>query len=102
MTKRPKIHFSWSMPGCPPEDGLITAKELKPIGARIHIHCGGYYFMVDHHDNWGDERFPWRLMHRVVVGQNAPSENWDVLEEFPSLASALKEAKRIIREGVFI
>lgn len=64
---------------------LPTAKEVKQILGFVDI---GKY-RIDHHDNWGDERFPWR-----VLGPADAEGFRETVEEFARYRDAVQFAKK--------
>lgn len=97
---RNKIDTFWRLPGGDWIEGVPTAREVKAVGAKIRVaaRSGLHKFDVSHKDNWGDERFPWRVSSVLVVGTNRPAESSICLDEFPSLRAALADARRRVNE----
>jgi hypothetical protein len=68
---------------------LPTAREVKDVLGQVEV----YGLLVEHHDNWGDERFPWRL--RDVPDADG---NREILDEFPRYSEACKAARQLWRK----
>jgi hypothetical protein len=64
---------------------LPTAREVKLVLGSVDIGT----HRVTHHDDWGDERFPWR-----VLGPADAEGFRETLEEFPRYRDAVAFAKR--------
>jgi len=67
---------------------LPTAREVKAVLGQVEV--GPY--LVSHHDNWGDERFPWR-----VLGIPDADGFREILDEFPQYRLAVRFARSLMR-----
>jgi hypothetical protein len=87
----------WRSPGGPWTEGSISAKEAKAIGATITVTGNGKRFEINHKDNWGDERFPWRLFGVIAVGEHRSADSALQIDEFPSLRESVTAARKMAR-----
>jgi hypothetical protein len=97
---RSGIYEAWCMPGCPEEQGTITAAEAKPIGATNIIASSFRKFRIWHDERSFDNRGCWRIDERIVVGTTHPAETWESLadgDEYSSLREAKAVARRLAR-----
>jgi len=64
---------------------LPSARVVKELLGQIDV--GAY--LVSHHDNWGDERFPWRVL-------SPPDEQGfrEILDEHAQYRTAVQDAYR--------
>jgi len=72
---------------------IWQGEELSKLPGAIEVRdVMGYVeidgFRVEHHDNWGDERFPWRVRAPLA------NDEREVLDEF----ATFREAVRFIRK----
>lgn len=88
------VRVGWCLPGSEITWGSISAREAKPIGAKIVIDGPGGRFIVYHHDNWGDERSPWRLTRRTPE-----DDDTEVMDEFSQMRDAVQVARRYAAES---
>ena len=67
---------------------LPTARQVKDVIGQIAI--GDY--LVSHHDNWGDARFPWR-----VYGPADADGMRESLDDFAQYREAVAFARGVAR-----
>ncbi len=94
------IYEAWSMPGCPEEEGTITATEAKPIGACIIVASSVRKFRIYHDTRSMSNRGCWKIEERITVGTSHPCETWESLpdgEEYNTLREAKSVARRLAR-----
>lgn len=70
---------------------LPTAREVRDVLGQVEI--GNY--LVTYHDNWGDERFPWR-----VCGPKNTDDFREIVQEFASYREAVRFARKEGRKAV--
>lgn len=87
------LSVTWSTPGEKPQEGLPSARAAKAVGATIVIASACLRFHVYHHDNWGDERFSWRLVRLSGMGDGG--EISTPVDEFASMREAVRKAKKL-------
>ena len=97
MMKRRLLSVGWRLPGERAVNGPISAREAKAVGATIFVSGAATKFEIYHKDNWGDERFPWRLSRVIGVGSERPGEMSVAVDEFGSLREAMREARKLAR-----
>jgi hypothetical protein len=96
------IYEAWKLPGGKEVEGRIGAKEAKSIGARIFVCNSWQQFTIHHRDNWGDDRFSWKMHENQPVGSTRGAvDNWVEIDSFPSLREARAEVLKRVRAGVY-
>jgi hypothetical protein len=94
------IFEAWKTTGSDILEGRIDATSAKAVGASIFIRNSWQQFKICHHDNWGDDRFPWKLHENRPVGSRRGAvDNWISVDEFPSLKEARSTVIKKLRTG---
>lgn len=72
-------------------DDIPDAATMKSVGGRVVF--GQFY--VEHRMNAAEERFPWVVKERTLVGVARPAEDYIEVETYPQYREALRAARRL-------
>jgi hypothetical protein len=91
------LYEAWRLPGGIEQEGEISATEARTLGAAILIAGAARKFIVKCRDNWGDDRFPWKLLENRPVGTLGAEDNYEEIDEFSTMTAARAQARAFAR-----
>src|SRR5689334_4004344 len=99
------IYEAYCIPGSDPQvvtkDEPVSATLLKDVEGYLIIGSSTRKFRIHYVAKvGGDNRNPWKVLERHVIGTDGHGEYWEPHDEFSSFSAARGHALRLARESM--